>query len=110
VVEGKTAVDVCIQHVTQPPRPPSELGVAIAPALEAVLMRCLAKQPSQRHPSAAALAEALEALPPAGDWGKTDALAWWDAFRVSQATGSAASAAPTSTITVDLGARGTRLA
>jgi len=110
VFEGKTAVDVCIQHVTQPPRPPSELGVAIAPALEAVLMRCLAKQPSQRYPSAAALAEALEALPPAGDWGKPDALAWWDAFRTSQAAGCAASAAPTSTITVDLGARGARLA
>jgi hypothetical protein len=106
VFEGKTAVDVCIQHVTQPPRPPSELGIAIAPALEAVLMRCLAKQPAQRHPSAAALAEALEALPPAGDWRKADALAWWDQFRTSQAEVSATSAAPTSTITVDLGARG----
>jgi serine/threonine-protein kinase len=106
VFEGKTAVDVCIQHVTQPPRPPSELGIAIAPALEAVLMRCLAKQPAQRHPSAAALAEALEALPPAGDWRKADALAWWDQFRTSQAAVSATSAAPTSTITVDLGARG----
>jgi serine/threonine-protein kinase len=106
VFEGKTAVDVCIQHVTQPPRPPSELGIAIAPALEAVLMRCLAKQPTLRYPSAAALAEALEALPPADDWRKADVLAWWDQFRTSQAASSVASAAPTSTITVDLGARG----
>jgi serine/threonine-protein kinase len=105
VFEGKTAVDVCIQHVTQPPLPPSELGVAISPALEAVLMTCLAKQPAQRHASAAALAEALEAVPPASDWSKADAAAWWERFRTSQAAGTAAAAAPTSTITVDLGAR-----
>ncbi len=108
VFEGKTPEDVCIQHVTQPPRPPSALGIAIAPALEAVLMTCLAKQPAQRHPSAAALAEALEALPPAGDWSKAEAVAWWDQFRRSQTTGSAASAAPTLTITVDIGARAVR--
>jgi len=105
VFEGKTAVDVCIQHVTQPPRPPSALGIAIAPALEAVLMTCLAKQPAQRHRSAAALAEALEAVPPADDWSQADAVAWWDRFRTSQPAGTPATAAPTSTITVDLGAR-----
>ena len=108
--EGKTAVDVCIQHVTQLPRRPSELGVAIAPALEAVLMKCLAKHPAQRYPSAAALAEALEALAPAGDWSKADALAWWDQFRRGQAAVSSASAAPTLTITVDLGSRDVRSA
>jgi serine/threonine-protein kinase len=102
--EGKTAVDVCIQHVTQPPRPPSELA-AISPELEAVLLRCLAKRPEDRYPSAAALAEALEALPPAGDWTRGDAALWWDKFRRSQVAARAASAAPTLTITVDLGSR-----
>jgi eukaryotic-like serine/threonine-protein kinase len=110
VFEGKTPEDVCIQHVTQPPKPPSALGIAIAPALEAVLMKCLAKQPAQRYPSAAALAEALEALAPADDWGKADAALWWDGFRTSQTAGSATSAAPTATITVDLGSRGLRRA
>jgi serine/threonine-protein kinase len=101
--EGKTAVDVCIQHVTQPPRRPSEVaGIAIAPELEAVLMKCLAKQPAQRYASAAELAEALEAVPPTADWTKADATAWWDRFRTSQAATTAASAAPTTTITVDL--------
>src|SRR5262249_18412757 len=108
VFEGKTAVDFCLQHVTQPPRPPSELGVVIAPALEAVLMKCLAKQPTQRYSSAAALAEALEAVPPADDWGKADAAMWWDRFRTSQVAGSATSAAPTATITVDSGAHDAR--
>jgi hypothetical protein len=102
--EGKTAVEVCVQHVTQAPRPPSQL-VAIAPALEAVLMTCLAKQPADRHASAAALAEALEALAPAGDWHKADAVRWWDAFRKTQADDAQVSATPTLTITVDLGSR-----
>ncbi|HMG55052.1 MAG TPA: serine/threonine-protein kinase, partial [Kofleriaceae bacterium] len=108
--EGKTAVDVCIQHVTQPPRPPSELGVAIGAELEAILMTCLAKQPAERHASAAALAEALEAVPAAGDWTRADAIAWWDGFRRSQSDVGAASAAPTLTITVDLGSRAGRAA
>jgi eukaryotic-like serine/threonine-protein kinase len=103
--EGKTAVDVCLQHVTQPARPPSEL-VRVAPELEAVVMTCLAKLPAERYPSAAALAEALEALPRAGDWSKADAAAWWDAFRKAQTSEAAASAARTRTITVDISARG----
>jgi serine/threonine-protein kinase len=107
--EGKTAVDVCIQHVTQPPRRPSEVAaIAIAPELELVLMTCLAKRPAERYASAAQLAEALEALPPATDWTKADASAWWERFRISQAAMTAASAAPTSTITVDLGSRDMR--
>jgi serine/threonine-protein kinase len=107
--EGKTAVDVCIQHVTQPPRPPSELA-PVPPALEALVLRCLAKQPADRYPSAEALAEALEALTPTGDWTRADAAAWWARFRDSQATASAASATPTLTITVDLGSRDLRSA
>jgi eukaryotic-like serine/threonine-protein kinase len=101
--EGKTAVEICIQHVTQPPRPLSELApVAVAPALEAVLMTCLAKRPAERYPTAAALGDALAALPPTADWSRGDALAWWEAFRRSEAEPTLASAEPTLTITVDL--------
>jgi serine/threonine-protein kinase len=104
--EGKTAVELCIQHVTQVPRRPSEVAaIAIAPALEDILMKCLAKRPSERYPTAAALADALEALPPAADWSKADATAWWDAFRRTQAESAAVSATPTLTVTVDFGSR-----
>jgi eukaryotic-like serine/threonine-protein kinase len=105
VFDGATPDDVCRQHVRQPPRPPSDLGAAIPPALEEVLMKCLAKQPAQRYPSAAALADALEAVPAADDWRKADAIAWWERFRASETAATATSAAPTLTITVDLGAR-----
>jgi hypothetical protein len=75
-----------------------------------VLLRCLAKQPASASASAAALAEALEALPPAGDWTRADATAWWERFRTGQAAVSSASAALTLTITVDLGSRDMRSA
>jgi len=106
--EAKTALELCIQHVTQEPTPPSQVaGVAIAPALEAILLRCLAKQPEERYPSSAALAEALEALAPAGDWCRTDALTWWATFRRAQRKVATASTTPTMTMamTIDLRCR-----
>lgn len=51
------------QHVTMPPPPPEQFNPAISPALSAVILRSLAKDPEQRYPSALALVTALaEAL------------------------------------------------
>jgi hypothetical protein len=61
-----------------------------------------------RYPSAAALVEALEALPPSGNWTPAAAATWWERFRDSQDPVSSPSAAPTLTITVDLGSRDAR--
>ncbi|HEY5926538.1 MAG TPA: protein kinase [Kofleriaceae bacterium] len=105
VFEGKTAVDICIQHVTAEPRPPSQLAVTfIQPELEAVLMKCLAKKPSERYGSAVELAEAIRALPATKDWDLPEARTWWREFRTAE---HAATTAPSSTltITVDLGRR-----
>ena len=106
VFDGKTAIELCVQHVTQAPKRPSEVSsLAIAPALEAILMACLAKHPSARPASAAELAEALQALPPAGDWSKPAAVVWWNEFRRSQADTAHVSSTPTLTITIDLESR-----
>ena len=104
--EGKTAVDVCIQHVTKPPTPPSQaVAIHVQPELEAVLMRCLAKKPEERFASAADLAEALRALPAAGDWGLAEARRWWAEVHAAEAEKVAVTQVPTMTITVDLGDR-----
>ena len=51
-------------HVHHDPPPPSAvLRVPPAPALEALVLRCLRKAPADRPPTALALATALEALP-----------------------------------------------
>jgi len=55
-------VVVMTAHLTERPEPPSSRQRArpIAPALEAVVLHALAKAPSARYASAAALAAALE--------------------------------------------------
>jgi serine/threonine-protein kinase len=46
------------------PEPFANRGISVPPALEAAVFRCLAKQRSQRFPSAKELREALEAVVP----------------------------------------------
>jgi eukaryotic-like serine/threonine-protein kinase len=82
VFTGKTAVDLCVQHVSRLPDPLSQVGgVAIPPALETVVMRCLAKQPAERFSTAHELAAALQAIGPLADWDEGRAEAWWRAYR-----------------------------
>ncbi|HUS32430.1 MAG TPA: serine/threonine-protein kinase, partial [Kofleriaceae bacterium] len=58
VFEGKTAVEICIQHVTAQPKRPSEVAsTLIQPELETILMKCLEKKPADRYASATEMAE-----------------------------------------------------
>lgn len=66
-----------IAHVREKPAPPSEVRPDIPSDLEKVILRCLAKSPSDRYQSAAALADALDACEAAGTWGPADARQWW---------------------------------
>jgi len=57
-------IDVTVKHLFEAPRPPSEHLPGLDPALDAVILRALAKTPEERQPSARALADALRALGP----------------------------------------------
>jgi serine/threonine-protein kinase len=103
VFDGRTDVEVCMQHVSAAPTPPSEFA-SVPPALEAIIMRCLAKRPEERFASAAALVDALRELPVPAGWDDAEAQRWWRDFRASDVE-PAADAHPTMTITVDLGHR-----
>ena len=109
--EGKTHVDVCIQHVTQAPTPPSKIVTRdIPPELEAIIMRCLQKLPADRFASATDLAEALAKVPRGDDWNRTQATEFWTKFHEQEATKMAQqSGVPTITITVDIAARSPRI-
>ncbi len=59
---GDDLVAIISQHVNAVPQPPSAHVPAVEPALDALVLRLLAKSPAQRPPSAAAAREALHAL------------------------------------------------
>jgi eukaryotic-like serine/threonine-protein kinase len=65
--EGETAVAIAFKQVSAVPRAPSELNPALAPSLDAVVLRALAKDPAGRYADAdeliAALQREREALP-----------------------------------------------
>ena len=58
--EGETAVAIAFKQVSADPRPPSELNPALAPSLDAVVLRALAKDPAARYADAEELIVALE--------------------------------------------------
>ncbi|WP_436794205.1 Stk1 family PASTA domain-containing Ser/Thr kinase [Actinospongicola halichondriae] len=49
---GDDALAVAYQHVQEPPTPPRQINAAIEPTLEAIILKCIAKNPSARYPSA----------------------------------------------------------
>ena len=59
---GETAMAVMVAHARDPVTPPSQLRPEIPADLEAVVLRCLAKNPDDRYPDTPSLAEALGRL------------------------------------------------
>ncbi|MBJ7470401.1 MAG: Stk1 family PASTA domain-containing Ser/Thr kinase [Solirubrobacteraceae bacterium] len=57
--EGETAVSIALAHVNNEPRSPRSIVPEITPALDAVVMRALAKRPSDRFADADAFLAAL---------------------------------------------------
>jgi eukaryotic-like serine/threonine-protein kinase len=56
---GESPVSVAYQHVREFAPPPSDLNPNIPPALDAIVMRCLEKDPRRRYQTAGALAADL---------------------------------------------------
>jgi beta-lactam-binding protein with PASTA domain/predicted Ser/Thr protein kinase len=59
--EAESAVAVAMKQVSQTPLRPSSINPAVSPALDAVVMRALEKDPGQRFQSADAFIAALDA-------------------------------------------------
>jgi len=77
VFSGGSILEICAKHLSLIPDPPSQkLGRPLLPELEALVMRCLEKDPEARPRSAAELVLTLEKLE-APAWGKEQALRWW---------------------------------
>jgi serine/threonine-protein kinase len=104
VFRGATVVEVASHHVHTRPEPPSKRsGRAVPTALEAIVLRCLAKKPEERYDGARALRRALEALPEHGTWTVDDAERWWREARTSDVPAPKHEPSPfASTMAVDM--------
>ncbi len=58
--DGDTPVSVAVRHIQDLPEPPSHQNPKIPRGLEALILRCLEKDPRDRYPDGDALAEALD--------------------------------------------------
>jgi len=65
--EGDQAVTVALKQVSETPRRPSAINPKVPPALDAVVMRALAKDPEARFKGADAFTKALDAAEKAPD-------------------------------------------
>jgi serine/threonine protein kinase len=78
VFEGKSVVEVCAQHLTKTPEPPSaHAKQAIPEALERLVLQCLEKDPAKRPQTAAAFAERLLEIDDIPAWTIHRATEWW---------------------------------
>ena len=78
VFEGENAMQLVLKHIqAEPVRPSIRLGRAVPPALEQLMMRCLAKTPADRPSDAATVGELLGRAG-ADEWTQRDARDWWE--------------------------------
>jgi len=75
---GTTVLEVCAAHLhTEVVPPSSRTNRPIPEAIDAIVLRCLKKNPEDRFASADALLEALSDVPGVEAWTQQRARAWW---------------------------------
>jgi serine/threonine-protein kinase len=75
--QGKTFGQLLAAHRSEPPPALTDLRPDVPADLAAVVARCLAKDPNDRFPSAAALDRALGQCGCAAGWSAERATEWW---------------------------------
>jgi serine/threonine protein kinase len=78
VFTAETPMGLLLQHAQTPPRPPSaRTDRPIPPALDDLVLSCLAKDPAKRPQSARELSLRLAEVEGASDWTQDRARDWW---------------------------------
>jgi len=102
VFEGANVIDIAQGHLYESPVPPSQLSTQPLPdALEALVLRCLEKDPHARPSSAMEVLEELSRLQTDGEvgrWSQAEARDWWRTHapdRISAGATGAAAPSPT---------------
>jgi serine/threonine-protein kinase len=91
------AMATVLAHVNETPVPPSvHSEFEIPPALEALILECLAKDPAKRPATAEQLVQVLATAVPPDGWTPEAAHAWWELHHLSMADAQNAAANPAS--------------
>jgi serine/threonine-protein kinase len=78
-----SALEALMAHVHDPVAPPSKYQ-AVPADLQAVVLRCLEKDPEKRFADVDSLLTALDACDSASRWTERMAAAWWNQIKVVQ--------------------------
>ena len=76
--ESNDPGDLLRQHVQAAPPPLADKAPAVPPRLDALVMACLAKNPSQRPADADRMCLELDACDGGARWTQADAREWWE--------------------------------
>jgi serine/threonine-protein kinase len=80
VFTAKTSMEMLVHHARTAPVPPSQrTELAIPPAVDALVLWCLEKEPARRPASAVELGERIAAVAHPAPWDRTQARHWWEA-------------------------------
>ncbi len=79
VFTARTPMELLLHHARTPPTPVSaRTELPISPALDRLVLSCLAKDPAERPQSADELSRRLAEIEDAGEWTQQQARRWWD--------------------------------
>ena len=86
VFTADTPMGLLVQHAQTPAAPPSaRTDQPIPPALDHLVLSCLAKDPAQRPQSARELSRRLAEVEGAGAWTQDRAREWWTSHQLATA-------------------------
>ncbi len=111
VFDGETVAELCEKQLKEIPPPPSQRTTnPISAEMEAIILRCLEKDPARRPQSAVELRNLLAENPHAAEWTLEARTAWWANYHAQAVpqpgeTDLAKTPPPEVTVTVDFGSR-----
>jgi serine/threonine-protein kinase len=74
---GRSPVKVLAAHLYELPAPLKQHRPEVPADLEAVVLRCLAKEPAERYSDPESFETALASCTTAGAWSAKEAARWW---------------------------------